>query len=292
MFYRNDFDKVYIVNGLARSGNHLFLSWLISGFNKGEVYYLNNVKPRYYGLIGGKEKLHLDKIIKYHTVCSDNKYGKKLDDNIRLNLVKQKEMNDFLMGKPDQKIKVLILSMENKKVKRIEEVANKFTNATKIYKCIVIRDILNLFSSRIESELLLSRKSDYYETDKVTIDYWMDNYDHINNQKYITYNYNNFLCYLEFRKKLAKKLDINFKKTKITYNKYGLTQGSSFKENAKGPKTIFFLRWLKNKDHKLIKFLLNDEKILGILCQDFSMCLNLDKKVALLCRKIKKELSI
>ena len=44
MFYEKSIEKIYIINGLARSGNHLFISWLISSFNDNEVYYLNNIK--------------------------------------------------------------------------------------------------------------------------------------------------------------------------------------------------------------------------------------------------------
>ena len=54
MFYKNHIEKIYIINGLARSGNHLFITWLISTFNDNEVYYLNNIKPSYYGLISKK----------------------------------------------------------------------------------------------------------------------------------------------------------------------------------------------------------------------------------------------
>jgi len=291
MFYNDKIERLYVVNGLARSGNHLFLSWLISGFDGDQVYYLNNIKPTYHGLIGNK-KLNLERIINYHTVCSDNKYGQKLNNNININLVKQRDMNDFLMGKSKKKIKVLILSMENKKVKRIDQIAGLFKNTNKIYKCIVLRDILNLFSSRIESEKALDRKENYYETDKETIRYWIDNYEHIAEKKYVVFNYNKFLCFDSSRKLLSKKLNLNYKKTKITFNKYGLTQGSSFKDEGKKDKTLYFLRWIKNKDNELIKYLLNDEIILSILCEDFSMCLNLDKKIALLCKKIKKELLI
>ena len=98
MFYNNYIEKIYIINGLARSGNHLFITWLISTFNKNEVYYLNNIKFYQYGLIGNK-KLNIEKIQKYHTITNDNKYGLKIDKSIRKNLVSAKEMNDFYIIK-------------------------------------------------------------------------------------------------------------------------------------------------------------------------------------------------
>ena len=64
MFYEKSIEKIYIINGLARSGNHLFISWLISSFNDNEVYYLNNIKINQDGIVGNKN-LNIDKILKY-----------------------------------------------------------------------------------------------------------------------------------------------------------------------------------------------------------------------------------
>lgn len=78
MFYNNHIESIYIINGLARSGNHLFISWLISALGDEEVYYLNNIKPTFYKLLGdGDGDMDIDKIFKYHTVTNDNYYGKK-----------------------------------------------------------------------------------------------------------------------------------------------------------------------------------------------------------------------
>ena len=191
MFCTNCVEKIYIINGLARSGNHLFISWLISTFNNNEVYYLNNIKPTYYGLLTNK-KINMDIISRHHTVTNDNKYGLKIDKEIRKNLVGTKDMEDFLYGKKN--IKILVISMENKKIDKISMLSNMFIKCDKIYKCIVIRDILNLFSSRLESEKKLIN-NDYYGTDDITIDYWLDNYYNIKNKDFIVFNYNKFLCY-------------------------------------------------------------------------------------------------
>lgn len=281
MFYKNKIESVYIINGLARSGNHLFISWLISTFDKNEVYYLNNIKPTYYGLIGNK-KLNIEKIKNYHTVTNDNKYGLKIDKKIRKNLVSTKKINKFLLKK--KKIKVLIISMENKKIEKIDIVSKLFINSKKIYKCIVIRDILNLFSSRIKSEELILTDN-YYKTNKITTNYWLDIYKYINNKKYIVFNYNKFLCYKVSRKALAKKLNIDYNKSRITLNLYGLTSGSSFKNTVKD-KSEYYMRWIKYRKNKLINNLLNDNNIIKILCKDFSMCLDLDNKKIKICKKI------
>jgi hypothetical protein len=280
MFYKNYIEKIYIINGLARSGNHLFITWLISTFNDNEVYYLNNIKPSYYGLIS-KKNIDINIISRYHTVTNDNKYGLKIDKIIRKKLVGTKDMNNFLHNK--KKIKILIITMENKKIEKINMLSKLFIKCNNIYKCIVIRDILNLFSSRIESEKKLI-KNDYYETDKITVEYWLDNYINIKNKNFIVFNYNKFLCYTVTRKALAKKLNIDYNKSKITLNRFGLTSGSSFK-NTVTNKSDYFMRWTKYKNNKLIKQLINNNKIIEILCKDFSMCLNFDNKKIKICKK-------
>lgn len=279
MFFDTEIKTVYLINGLARSGNHLFITWLISAFNDNEIYYLNNMKPRIFNLPEGE--IDIDTIRNYHTVCSDNKYGLKVDENVRKKLVTQKKMNDFLEGRSDS-IGILIFSMENKKVEMFDTVEKLFANTDKFYKCIVIRDILNLFSSRLESEKLLKGGGELYLTDKITIDYWLDNYNNIHKKKYIVFNYNKFVCHKKFRKSLAKKLDIEYEKTKITFNKYGLTYGSSFKRNPTD-KSEYFLRWIKNKDDDLIRYLMNDTDIIKKLCKDFSMCLASDSLSIKIC---------
>lgn len=282
MFYENNIERIYIVNGLARSGNHLFISWLISTFNEKEVYYLNNIKFYQYGLIGNK-KLNIAKIQKCHAITSDNKYGLKLDKSVRKNLVSMNEMNDFLHNK--KSIKILIFTMENKKINKIDWINKLFINSKNKYNIIVIRDILNLFSSRLQSEKKLEKKENCYETDKITIYWWLNNYSYIKNKKYITFNYNKFLCYAVTRKALAKKLNIDYDKAKITLNLFGLTSGSSFQNNITD-KSDYFMRWTKYKNNPLIKSLIQDDKIIKILCKDFSMCLNFDKKKIKICKKI------
>ena len=283
MFYENYIEKIYIINGLARSGNHLFITWLLSTFNNNEVYYLNNIKPSYYGLISEKKiDININIISKYHAITNDNKYGLKIDKEIRKKLVGTEDMNKFLYN--NKKIKILIISMENKKIEKINMLSNIFIKYNHIYNCIVIRDILNLFSSRIQSEKKLIN-TNYYETDNITIEYWLDNYYNIKKDNYIVFNYNKFLCYTDSRKSLANKLDIDYNKAQITLNLFGLTSGSSFKNNITD-KSDYFMRWIEYKNNPLIKSLIHDNKIIKILCKDFSMCLNFEKKKIKICKKI------
>lgn len=73
-----------------------------------------------------------------------------MDGLVKKKLVKLSSMKRFMYGKKN--IKVLVISMENTKVDKIDMVSKLFTNYNNIYKCIVIRDIINLLSSRIHSE--------------------------------------------------------------------------------------------------------------------------------------------
>jgi hypothetical protein len=271
-FYNTSIDRVYIINGLARSGNHLFISWLISSFGENTVYYLNNVKPTYHNLFN--KNINLKAINNKHVITSNNKYGKKLDITIIQKLVKNKQMFNFLNGKQGH-IKILIISMENKKTEKIDMLANMFNNYKHLYKCVVIRDILNLVSSRLQSEKIL--KNMYYTSDLIMQEYWLDNYKKINNKKYVFFNYNKFLCSIKSRKSLANKLNIKYDNTLITLNKFGLTRGSSFK-NTITNKSDYFTRWVNvTTTNKWFESLKTAKNIHKILCKDFSMCIASNK---------------
>ena len=51
-------------------------------------------------------------------------------------------------------------------------------------------------------------------------------------------------------------------------------------------KSDYFMRWVKYKNNKLVKNLINNDKIVDILCKDFSMCLNVDNKTIKICDNI------
>ena len=246
---------------------------MISAFNKNEVYYLNNIKSTFYELTTNRN-IAIDRILKYHTVTNDNKYCLNIDKKIRKNLVGTKDMKEFLYGK--KKIKILIISIENKKVDKMDMLSDLFIKYKHIYECIVIRDILNLFSSRLEYEKKIIN-NDRYETDDETVNYWLDNYYNSQNTDYIVFNYNKFLCYKKSMKSLAEKLNIDYTKTKDTLNLYGLTYGSSF-GNIITDNSDYFMRWVKYKNNPLMINLINNDKIIKILCKDFSMCLYFNNK--------------
>lgn len=296
-FYNNEIENVYIVNGLARSGNHLFITWLMSGLNDNSIYYLNNIKPRFHGLLGSKKygnslKKSLKQIFQYNSYYKGCKLSKKIDEKINKKLASKKKMENFLLSGKNIDVKNLIISMENKKTIRMDQISKIFTNCKKIYLIITIRDIFNLFSSRMESEKTLkkSNKNDdwVYETDKITIKYWCENYkaSKENKKKYITFNYNLFICSDIFKKQLAKKLKIDYKKTLVTINKFGLTKGSSFGNDKKNTMANYFSRWRHNLDKPLIKKLLRKRNMINIMKKDFKISITPNFKKMLICDDI------
>ena len=266
--FNNSIENIYIINGLSKCGNNLFASWLISSFDDNEVYFLDNVKPDKYNLYSNEVDLNL---LGNSIVANDNDTG-KIEDNLRKKLVKENDMKTFLNGGSD--IKTLVITMENKEAEEIDNLSELFTNAKNLYKCIVIRDILNMVSSKIESDNITATKAKSKKTtqlmDKMT-EYWLNNYYNSQKKEYITFNYNKFLCYNVSRKTLAKKLNINFDKANEQLNLIGCTNGDT---SVITNKSDYYMKWLKHRNNKFINELIYDDKIIKILCREFLMCLN------------------
>ena len=295
MFYNTQIDRLYVVSGLSRSGNHLFLTWLISSFQDGEVYFLNNIIPKFYP-IKEPNLEYMDMIMEFNATTRDG--GRQIEsikeEEIRKKLSTQQEMRDLLEGKK-QKIRVLIFSVENKFADSLDEYASRFKHVGKTYKVLIIRDLLNLVASRLEAErkvipqlekerkpfqhmgMNIPWKFHSYETDLYTFGYWVNLYFSTRNPKYIVFNYNQFILKESNRKELAKKLQIPFEKTQLVQS--GFLTGSSFKHNV-NDKNIYkyFMRWQHYEKDPLMQIFLQNSTILESLCKDFLFCLDLKEK--------------
>lgn len=115
-----------------------------------------------------------------------------------------------------------------------------------IFKIIAIRDILNCFSSRlkaqcdrntkyIDGKILPTFKKNverggYFKTDFETVKIWKEHLYkcyYNTNDEYIVFNYNNFLCSDDNKRKIFDKLDIQYNSQLFQYTStFG--QGSSF----------------------------------------------------------------
>jgi hypothetical protein len=282
MFFHSEIERVYLINGLSRSGNHLFITWLLSSFeNEDNIYFLNNIYPKSDFSLYNQKKVNIERLMNLRVASKDEQdQGQYIDEDIRKKLASKKNTKDFLEGKI-KKAKVLIISIENNFTDILDFFERRFTNVGKVYKVIVLRDILNLFASRFEAEkkviVEIQKKNPNfkwhtYETDLLTFGYYINNLFSSFNKNYITYNYNKFILEKDFQKELAKKLDIDYDKTMITESKF-LT-GSSFKHNQHN-KSIYkyFMRWYEYKNNKLIKFFMENDELMNLMCDIFYFCL-------------------
>jgi hypothetical protein len=285
MFFHSEIDRVYLINGLSRSGNHLFITWLISSFDENDnVYFLNNIYPKKDFNLYHQNKINIKRLINLRVASRDNEdQGQYINEDIRKKLASKKDTKDFLEGKI-KKANVLILSIENNFVNILDIFEKKFTNTKKIYKIIVLRDVLNLFASRFEAEkkviIEIQKKNPNfkwhtYETDLLTFGYYVNNLLSSFDKNYITYNYNKFILEQKHQRDLAQKLDIDYEKTMITESKF-LT-GSSFKHNEQNKNIYkYFTRWYHYKDNKLIKFFMENDELMNLMCDIFYFCLEGD----------------
>ncbi len=286
MFFDTNIEKLYLIDGLSRSGNHLFIEWIISSFNKGEVYFLNNIYPKSHFNLYDRNKIDIVKLITGSAATSDGfDESKNMNEKNIEKLVTQKEMLSLLKGET-KSIKVLIMSIENNFVDILDFFQKRFKNAKKIFKVIILRDILNLLASRFEAERkivveLMDKDPDFkwhkYETDSITYGFWINNYLKGFHRDYITYNYNKFILDKEYQKELAKKLDIDYNKTELVQSKF-LT-GSSFKDDENPDLFKYFMRWKQYENNEIIQFLMNQKEIKDVLCSDFYFCLEDDKLI-------------
>ncbi len=299
MFFDTHIEYLYLIDGLSRSGNHVFIEWLISSFQKNEVYFLNNVYPKSLIYISDQ---NIIKLMTNSAATSDgfdqsSKMGSQ--KNIE-KLVTQKEMLELLKGNT-KNIKVLIMSIENNFVDILDFFQQKFINAKKVFKVIILRDILNLLASRFAAEQkiikeIMEERPDFkwhkYETDSITFGYWINNYQKSLQKDYIVFNYNKFILDKDYQKELAQKLNIKYDKTEIVKSKF--LMGSSFKNDENSDIFKYFMRWKKYENNESIHFLINQKEIQEILCNDFYFCLEdnfllvKDHKISLIEKQEKK----
>jgi hypothetical protein len=283
MFFNTRIDRLYLVDGLSRSGNHLLITWLLSSFLENRegysVYFLNNIYPKSHFHLYNEKKVNIKKIMATSAATRDgDDQGMDVNESIRGVLSTKREMEDLLKGKTKH-IHVLIMSIENNLVDILDFYEKRFKNAKKVYKIIILRDVLNLFASRLEAERKVVKdiqknnpnfKWHTYDTDVLTFMYYLNNIEHSFDKKYIAFNYNHFVLDVEYHKKLAKRLDIDYYKTKVLQTKF--LMGSSFKDEKNDDKYKYFMRWIRYKHDEFIKFFLEDKDLMERMCKLFDFC--------------------
>ena len=254
---------IYLINGLRRSGNHLFIGYLISGLKK-KVYFLNNLKNS--------------------TLLNDKFDYNIMDSYLFDNNIHKKILNIHNFEKKINKNNTLIISVEDKDIKKYNNFKNKLkTKTNKIIEIVVIRDILNNFASRIKKGM--NEDLNLYIIDKITIKYWNELYNKCKDKNIICFNYNKFIYNKDnYKDKLNKKLKLINPKEIVSL----AAKGSSFNPGNKKKQNLkdYFTRFLLYTDNEIIQKILNDEKILKILKKDF--LLDVSKTKIKYCNKILK----
>ena len=225
------FNKIFLVSGLRRSGNHLLLQILNCSFPDNSILFINDFPS----LRNNDIDHYLEQIIQFKV----NGYIKKSLIDISYSsssfncgdgitniskLIIKNDIDNLYDKSSEWNDKILIMSFEDQHIKIMDEIANTLNSrCTKLYKIIIIIDILNCFASRFAT--ICDRENKYYydksinkltkdlnfselidrggffKTDSTIYDIWIEHNSYSINSNYITFNYNKFLCFSEDYKK-------------------------------------------------------------------------------------------
>ena len=202
------------------------------------------------------------------------------------------------------------MSFEDQVISNMDNIAlSLISRCDKIYKIIILRDVLNCFSSRFQAicdrdNKYLNKPIDkrfeklvnlggFFITNFSTLDLWKNHYDNSKSPNYITFNYNLFLCDDEYKKNIFMELEIPYNEL-LFKEKSTFGHGSSYNPTNNIDKSVneniqdLFLRFYKgkycnvktedgeyikiNKDYTcLLKFLINNKEYIDILKNDFKI---------------------
>ena len=253
----------YFVNGLRRSGNHFFISWIISNYKR--VLFINDVncKP----IID--KKYHL-KELETKICYKENNY---FVDSINNNLISNRE-DIFTIDDID----CLIFSMEDKTDETFYKTIKYFNKiihkrpVSKYFKAIVIRDLLNLMGSRLEGIKNLkndNRTTKSLKVDRYVIDVWMNMN---NDKKSVLFNYNKFILNIgNYRDDIGKKINLPTLSDDVLLKVPQFFFGSSFNPNSQSRAKINDLlnRYKSHQNNKFILEIVNNENLMSILSKDY-----------------------
>ena len=240
--------KLFIISGLQRSGNHLFIKLLIESLNK-KVVFINDVNKKKV-----KKKLLQENLFN-EFIFNGHYLSKNINNLIDIKDLQKKEID------------YLVISTEEYFIDEIEMLYkqfNKIKKETKIKKIFIMRDLLNLTASRLEFMKFRNNSYPMY-TDQIFINNWLDYFNYTKKENIITLNYNQFLIKKDlYITNQFKKLDILYKKD--IENKHTLFgKGSSFSKTNKN----YLERYKLYKTHNTIKKILKNKKIKEILNRYF-----------------------
>ncbi len=268
MIFNTKIQNIYLLCGLALSGQDVFINWFLSLMNHSDiVYFFNNIKN-----ISDLEPDNI-KTLKTKIGSSDMLYDKGQiithHDN-REKLSTQIQYYYLLEGQIKE-IQNLVIFIDDNPISILDIVANKFINSKNIYKIICIRDILNLFSNRIHNNSI--NNGTFYEHNMKTYGLYTNNLFSTKNNNYITFNFNKFLLESSFRKNLAQQLNLNY----TPHSHHSFITNSNFKNMTSKQNTFnniqkYFLIWFNYQNDQLINYMMYNNVLMDYMCNFFNFC--------------------
>lgn len=221
------------VLGLRRSGQHAIITWIAYHFKKNRVLFFNNINP-----------------------------SKKIFSTENINIYKQKLK---LVGNHEPFITTDVYNDYDLLIYSHEEKALHLLPGTKDCTIIVLRDPYNMTASRLKK----CKEKPYFNINKeyikLVIQYLNEGIGNTNIiQNKVIVNFNRWKLSKKYRKRLSKKLSINFSDngyTKMTSH----GAGSSFNGVINDASTLQVLeRWKEFIDNKKFKEVINNHDIIKL----------------------------
>ncbi len=274
MIFNAKIENIYLLCGLALSGQNVFINWFLSLINENDtVYFFNNINNisefNINDNLNHYEVLKNKIINKGKYITNQNNYDK---------LAKELQYFYFLEGKI-KNIKYLVIFIDDNPVSVLDILGKKFKNYNNLYKIICIRDIFNLFSERIHYNTINNGTYDY---NMKTYGLYTNNLFSTKNNNYITFNLNKFLLESTFRKNLAFQLNLNYNTTRTS--SINFITNSNFKNIDSDKDDLhkiqkYFMVWYYYKDNQFINYMIYNKSILYFMCSFFNFCFEDNYKI-------------
>lgn len=194
--------NIILVFAQSRSGHHAVIDWLFNQFNGHKLFFNYNNPKRLDPFFKERVQYYLnDK--RYYRVISKSWIKDNLVKSKTKEFLLETSSNIEIINKSDKNL--LILNYENINTKDIpiilKQVRKHFGDA-KIHKVFVMRDLLNLLSSKIRSgrEITIENLRNNDKKIKEIVDKWIKYNEYITNKNdCILISYNKWFCDKEYR---------------------------------------------------------------------------------------------
>lgn len=244
------FDSIFIVSGLQRSGNHMFIKLIIESLPE-RVLFINDINVRHIN--------YLFDINSHNGFIYDGHY---LSKNIS-NLVQNKDLNK-------KKFKFLLISTEEFTIDKLElfyDYLNKnHKYFKKLFKIFIQRDILNLAASRIQFQNKHKGIGFPMYVDDAFCKTWYNYFHYSKNKNIITLNYNLFIT--QKQSYITEQLSL----INITYNKNIILEQTLFGDGSSfhNKNNEYLRRYILFKHNFNIKKILYNSNVIDILHNHFA----------------------